>query len=46
VVQLARSQPGLAQALEPHQRQNTFVLGCFLRPTLLPLVMRLPTDPM
>ena len=45
MVQLAGSQPGLAQALGLHQFQHAFVLGFFCCPTLLPLVMRLPTDP-
>ena len=44
VVQLARAQAGLAQALLLHQAHNPFVLGFVARPTALPLVVRLPAD--
>lgn len=45
VVQLARPQPGLAQAFCPDQFQHPFVLCFFLYPAVLPLVMCLPADP-
>ena len=44
VVQLACPQPGLAHTLGPDQIQHPFVLDRVRRPTMLPLVMRLPAD--